>query len=315
MAARSSEGKAGNLGYVAGAWWRMLLPRWVRRMQRRILLRGWERRPDAGHIRDRVDFYCRRAFDPEAGGDVAASEVTPRRYHSKYALDLGRYLRSWPGSARLCFFAGDVWENPPAPTLIKARRLGEGEDNGVLMKLNRRRHYRHPVDLVPFEEKRPILFFRGDIRYKPHRRRFLEMWSGSRLMDIGDTTPGEPSPWTKAPVPVPEQFRYRFILVLEGNDVATALQWVMASGCVPFMTKPTVETWLMHSRMVPGVHYVEIASDFSDVEEKVRYYAAHTDEARAISEASRRWAAMFDDRRREDIISHLVLAKYFGETV
>lgn len=61
---------------------------------------------------------------------------------------------------------------------------------------------------------------------------------------------------------IPEHFKYKFILALEGYDMASSLQWIMASGCVPVMPKPTVEGWLMHSQLVAGRHYIEIAPTF-----------------------------------------------------
>ena len=72
------------------------------------------------------------------------------------------------------------------------------------------------------------------------------------------------------------------------------------------MTKPTVESWLMHGAMEAGVHYIEIKDDFSDVEEKISYYNAHPEEAKRISEASKEWIGQFSDPRRESIISYLV---------
>ena len=111
---------------------------------------------------------------------------------------------------------------------------------------------------------------------------------------------------------IPEHFKYKFILALEGYDMASSLQWIMASGCVPVMPKPTVEGWLMHSQLVAGRHYIEIAPDFSDVGDVMRYYIGHPDEARMISEESRKWALQFNDRKREKIISLLVVDKYLS---
>lgn len=288
-----------------------LLPRAVCRLEMKMTLRGWERRPDAGYIRDRVDFYCRRGLHPE-GGSICARDVRHGLCPSAYVYDLNLYLRAFPGSQRLDFFGGDTFFNPQVPTVMKTRRLDDLTDNGVLLNLDRRRHFLKPCDPIPFEEKEPRLFFRGEMEGKPRRRRFLELWKDSPLMDIADTNRPWDAPGHGAPVALPDHFRYRYILVLEGGDVASALQWVMMSGCVPVMPAPTVEGWLMHSRMEPDVHYIRVRDDYSDAEEKIRYYNAHPDEAKRIAEASRRWALQFADSRREKIISYLVLLKYFG---
>ena len=109
---------------------------------------------------------------------------------------------------------------------------------------------------------------------------------------------------------IEEHFSYKYILALEGYDVASALQWIMASNCIPVMPRPTTEGWLMHGALIPGIHYIEIADDFSDAEEQIAYYNSHPDEAKQISEASKEWARQFEDKKRESIISYLVAERY-----
>ena len=70
----------------------------------------------------------------------------------------------------------------------------------------------------------------------------------------------------------------------------------------------------MHSRLEAGVHYIEIADDYSDVAEKLEWYMAHPDEAEKIARASREYYSQFLDRRRERDISLLTLARYFEAT-
>lgn len=233
---------------------------------------------------------------------------------SRYYFDIGRWLKGFPGCSMVDYMTTDVWENPDAPTLMKARRLDGKADNCALLNLDCRRHFVRPADPVPFEEKKPVLFFRGEIDGKPHRIRFFEIWADNPLFDLGDTTVKNRSRWFAPKVKLTDHFDYQFILALEGNDLASALQWIMASNCVAVMPRPTVEGWLMHSRLVPGVHYIEISPDFSDVGEKIKHYTDHPEEAAAISRASREWARQFLDRRREGIISYLVVERFLKNT-
>ena len=62
------------------------------------------------------------------------------------------------------------------------------------------------------------------------------------------------------------------------------------------------------------VHYVEIRDDYADVEEKIRYYAEHVDEAETIIRKAHEFVDRFRNAEREDIISLLVLKKYFEKT-
>ena len=66
--------------------------------------------------------------------------------------------------------------------------------------------------------------------------------------------------------------------------------------------------------LIPGYHYVEIRPDYSDLEERMRYYIEHPDEAEAIIAHAHEYVAQFRDRRREKIISLLVLQNYFRRT-
>ncbi|MCM1152902.1 MAG: glycosyl transferase family 90 [Muribaculum sp.] len=313
MSKRRKRGKQLPFIYYLKGALRRMIPRPVRSLQKRLLLHGWEKRPDADYIRSRRDFYCRRSF-VESPLSISARDVERLKCPSSYIVDMQRYLRAYPLSTRINYRPGDtkVHENPEVPTLIRSRRIDSLTDNGVLLKLNHRRHFLRPVDPIPFARKKPLLFFRGEMEGKPRRQRFLEMWKDSEVMDIGDTNRPWDRPGHKHPVALTDHFDYQFILSLEGNDVATALQWIMASNCVPVMHRPTVESWLMHSRMIPGVHYIEIAEDYSDVEEKIKYYISHPEEAEKISEESRKWAEQFFDTRRESIISYLVLDKYLS---
>lgn len=311
------SGKPVKALYYGGWLARRLVPRAWRRARLRAWLRTWQSRPDAEYIRSRVDFYCRLkpgARLPEEAEPIHALDRS--RGKRVYYIDMERWLAYFPSHLRVAFQPGDVYENPRVPTVIKAARLDDqGRDNAVILPLNRVRHFPLPHDNIAFADKEPVLFFRGKIADKPLRIKFFERWHGTPGMDLGDTSrrPVRPE-WGAQKVSIASHFRYQFILVLEGNDVGSALQWVMGSNCVPVMTRPFVEHWLMHSRLQPGVHYVEIAPDFSDVEEKIAWYRSHPAEAEAIARASREWYAQFADRGRELLIELLTLQRYFEAT-
>ncbi|MDE6008401.1 MAG: lipopolysaccharide biosynthesis protein [Muribaculaceae bacterium] len=298
---------------IVGIWRTMILPRFVRRCQKNICLRNWEQRPDAEEIRRRVDYYFppRLPFSPRSEARRIA-DIRLSESHSAYWYDLMRYLRAFPKEKRIEFINGDTHVNPEGVVFGKARRLDEKAPDVALMNLDRRRHFLKVEDPIPFIEKEPRLFFRGDVDAKENRRQFLSLWWGNPLFDLGDTSPRRQTEWHKPRVGIPEHFHYRYILALEGHDVASSLQWICGSNCIPVMTRPTVENWLMHGAMIPGVHYIEIADDFSDAAEKITYYNAHPDEAEAISRASQEWVSQFADKRRENIIHYLVAERYLN---
>lgn len=311
-------GKPVKLLYYCGWLIRRLRPRFLLRRKLRRLLATWQTRADAPLLADRARFYCPAApgsltLPPDAESIHCLDRSRGKRV---YFIDIERYLAYFPPHLRICFQPGDVYSNPSRPSVIKARRLDDGNAlMATVFNLNRVRHFPRPHDPIPFAAKQPVVFFRGKITDKPGRIRFFERWFDSPLTDLGDTSrvPVRPE-WGAEKISVASHFRYQYILVLEGNDVGSSLQWVMGSNCVPVMTRPKVEHWLMHSRLVPGVHYIEIADDFSDLEEKLRWYMAHPGEAEKIARASKEYYSQFLDRRRERDISLLTLARYFEAT-
>lgn len=105
--------------------------------------------------------------------------------------------------------------------------------------------------------------------------------------------------------------KYKFILCLEGNDVASNLKWVMSSNSIAVMPKPKYETWFMEGKLKGNVHYIEIKDDYSDLEEKLNYYSEHTKEALDIINNAHKFIAELKDPNKEDLIALLVLQKYF----
>jgi hypothetical protein len=113
---------------------------------------------------------------------------------------------------------------------------------------------------------------------------------------------------------IDEQLDYKFILSLEGNDVATNLKWIMSSNSLAVMPRPKFETWFMEGTLVPNYHYILINDDYSDLEERLKYYIEHTEETLGIVSNANEYVNQFRNKKREDVISLLVLDKYFRET-
>jgi hypothetical protein len=115
-------------------------------------------------------------------------------------------------------------------------------------------------------------------------------------------------------ITIEDQLNYKFILCLEGNDVASNLKWVMSSQSLAVMPVPKYETWFMEGTLIPNYHYMLIKDDYSDLEERMEYYIKHTDEAREIIKNAHHFIEQFKIKKREDLISLLVLEKYFYKT-
>ena len=80
-----------------------------------------------------------------------------------------------------------------------------------------------------------------------------------------------------------EMSRHKYLLSVEGNDVATGLKWMLYSNSVVFMARPTVATWAMEDLLLPFVHYVPLANDYSNLLEMVKWAEEHDEACQEIS--------------------------------
>ncbi|MCF7669368.1 MAG: lipopolysaccharide A protein [Verrucomicrobia bacterium] len=276
-------------------------------------------------INERVDYYIKRStpFSLENRGTdfKTFSRIIRRFYRIKkktYYFDLRRFYRYFPEHYRLAHVFGDVTKVPEIPAIVKSRPIEGDNENSVLMKLDEVRHFYFIRDSIPFEAKMNRLVWRGKVKKDP-RRTFVRACHRLPSCDIGQTSrSSEQVPWQKPRLTIAEQLKYKFIASLEGNDVATNLKWIMSSNSLCFMPRPRYETWFMEGKLQPGVHYVELADDFSDIEEKIDYYSRNTEEAGRIIHNAHRYVQQFLYSRREELIALLVLKRYFelsGQTL
>ncbi len=110
-----------------------------------------------------------------------------------------------------------------------------------------------------------------------------------------------------------DHLRYRYILAIEGNDVATNLKWVMSTNSLAVMPRPTYETWFMEGRSARTTIYVEIRPDYADLEERMHYYDTHPGRPRRSSRMPMPISTL-PRRTARELISLLVLRRYFERT-
>jgi hypothetical protein len=232
---------------------------------------------------------------------------------STYFIDLYKYLRLFPSHHKFYHRFGDISIVLDYPGFTKSRPITENNSNSVILKLNSVRHFIFVKDYLSFKNKIDMCVYRGAC-YKENRKNFVRKFHTHRLCNVGQvnkddssTTPG----WVKQKMSIREQLKYKFIISLEGNDVASNLKWIMSSNSVAVMPKPRFETWFMEGKLIPNHHYILIKDDYSDLEEKLDYYMSHQDKAEEIIRNANRYVEQFKDKNREDVISYLVMKKYF----
>ena len=162
-------------------------------------------------------------------------------------------------------------------------------------------------DTIPFAEKLPKIFWRGSLtahldtpfgritagrllkmnnlddgqklpflRQSP-RFALCEAYANSDFVDAGLVIPWGEQGYPAQPAalerfcrprsPVEEHCRYRYVLALDGYDGPSCWFWMVSTNCLIFRQE---SSWLMFGDCYfePWVHFVPIAADGSDLEEK-----------------------------------------------
>jgi hypothetical protein len=271
---------------------------------------------DVEYLRRRVDYYNKLdEISPLSTDAIKLKDLKPGKNGKVYFFDSYEVLRYFNENYRAHFCFGDITYVPDKPSIVKSRPVGENNQNSVILKLSRIRHYIFVKDKRPFSEKQDLLVGRSNIN-QLHRARFMEMYFNHPLCDVGGVgahTTNYPY-WIKPRLTIEDHLKYKFILCLEGYDVASNLKWVMSSNSLAVMPKPKYESWFMEGTLIPDYHYVQIKDDYSDLEEKLTYYITHPDEAQQIVNHAHDYVKPFQNKKQERLISLLVFRKYLQKT-
>jgi hypothetical protein len=236
------------------------------------------------------------------------------KHKSAYFFDTLEHIRYFDTSFKFKPLFGDITYIPETPSIVKSRPVNGNNANSVLLNLDKYRHFNFINDSLAYNQKIAMLVWRGHVSaQKQNRINFLSQFYNNPLCDVGYTNNWNGNPkWKKEWMTIAQQLRFKFILCLEGVDVATNLKWVMSSNSVTVSTKPKYETWFMEGKLIPDYHYIEIADDFSDLEEKIKYYIQNPDKSLKIIDNAHQYVNQFKNKKAEKIISLMVLDKYFS---
>jgi hypothetical protein len=102
----------------------------------------------------------------------------------------------------------------------------------------------------------------------------------------------------------------KFILSVEGNDVATNLKWILYSNSVAFCPPFTINSWIIEENLQPWQHYIPIRHDFSDLPDKVEWAINHPEKCKNISKHGKEYMEQFLDIEKEKIVLDTILEEY-----
>eukprot|EP00978_Attheya_sp_CCMP212_P027589 scaffold92820_cov55-Attheya_sp.AAC.2 len=220
-----------------------------------------------------------------------------------YCKDAYYLLNQTRPDALALFRFGDTATPRKELPIISKSRLIFSDVKPIIWLLHTSRHYsdlesyhktRKDGEDKPWSEKMSTLLWRGSST--GNRVKLITPWINyydKSLIDVTFTKLVQINGFRRSYVEqhyyVQEQMtlaqmtRYKYLLSVEGNDVATDLKWKLYSTSVVFMAPPTCVTWAMEDLLVPFVHYIPLAHDLSNLLEMIQWAEKHDDVCEQIS--------------------------------
>ncbi|MCI0920710.1 glycosyltransferase family 90 protein [Sphingobacterium rhinopitheci] len=303
---RILKNKNNKFFYYLQSFWNDLKPSAFLRSKLKSAAIDYFYNQDAA-IRNRVDYYNKLVGVKDSLTSAIAIEdyKIPERIRVYY-FDSKYYLKHFNPKFRFHLLPGDITQVPDEPSIVKSRPVQGDNANSVLLNLDKCRHFNFLIDDIKFEDKKNLLIGRSGFS-QPHRARFYELFANHEMCDLKKATHKSDTGY----LDIEGHLQYKYILALEGNDVATNLKWIMSSNSIAVMPKPRFETWFMEGTLIADQHYICIKDDYSDLEEKLNYYNNNPNQAEQIIANAHQYIDQFRDQKKEDIIALLVLKKYF----
>ncbi|MDF2096144.1 glycosyl transferase family 90 [Aquibaculum arenosum] len=268
---------------------------------------------------ERPFLFSEKAFDGVAVGEFPEGV-------RKYIADMRHFVESVNAEIPLPvqFDDNELPNSVPSGLVFKKARAINGK--GILLKLKVGRHWhaREEFDRCSWDAKRSEIVWRGQPTGHKDKGspfawsrnvRFLLVSKYHSLYNVGFSSLGrkgdlECEPYVREPLTIEEQLKHKYVISLQGNDVATNLKWILASNSVPIMPPPTVETWLLESQLEPYVHYVPMSDDMKNLPATLEWCRQNDDACRDIAENGQNYIRMFFDTVNEAKIYTMIYDRY-----
>jgi len=210
-------------------------------------------------------------------------------------------------------------------TFTKTRPIDMKNNYNILLNLNTPRHWGclWEVDKydIPFTSKQNKIIWRGtntgdkdsqlNLRYQliskyqnyPNKNIDVRF---SHLSQYNDSSQN----FIFDKMSIKDLLQNKFLISVEGNDVATNLKWIMYSNSVVIMPKPKIASWFMEDTLIPDYHYIEVKSDFSDLEEKFTWCCKNLDKCEKITKNAKLYVGQFLNEDKEKEIEKKIIDIY-----
>lgn len=216
--------------------------------------------------------------------------------------------------------SADGYYSDELPVLTKVRIINK-KLNGILVKFEYGYNWKHLEnfnDNINFEDKINDICWRGNhitgLWKVSNRRTFISKYYNKYNVGYyprnNDDYCKNNSDMFKDYMTKEDQLKYKYLISIEGNDIAGSLKWQLASNSVILMTKPIIEGWLMEGLLEPYVHYVPLKNDFSDLEEIIEWCNNNQNKCKEISNNGKKWMEQFKNTEDEKFLHNFILKHY-----
>lgn len=213
---------------------------------------------------------------------------------------------------------GDINVKMKKYCFTKSRPIDLINNFNILLNLNTPRHWKDLDDVkkfdIPFDKKNNKIIWRGTStgnkrvnfveKYQNHQNEDIDIKFSNLCQNVIDNN------YILSKLSIKEQLQSKFLISIEGNDVATNLKWILYSNSIVIMPKPTVCSWIMEDKLISGTHYIEIKSDYSDLEEKYKWCLNNLEECKKIAENGKKYIEQFLNQENEIKITNKIIEIY-----
>lgn len=249
-------------------------------------------------------------------GNAFGQYVKEMELYSKW------FRQAFARTPRVLFLPGDVAHARDDLPFVAKTRPVDRPGQTLILPLNVPRHWAPVRDIprvdIPFGRKKDAVVWRGAATGRDKRVSLVETYHDypENVINVGFTQTDPSYAGTieacmlKPKMTIEDQLRYKFIISVEGNDVASNLKWILASRSVCIKPHARMESWLMESKLVPWEHYVPVKDDFSDLVDVFQWCVEHPDMCERIADNANAWMRQFGNPETERKIVVDVLKAY-----
>jgi len=223
---------------------------------------------------------------------------------------------------QLIFITGDVSHSRQDIAFLSKTRPIHNPGNNVILPLNNSRHWKPVSEVksydIPYHYKKNTIVWRGAATGQHKRVSLVQQYYNypTNEIDIGFTNfiesytgPRNPN-FIKQKLTMSELLQNKFLISVEGNDVASNLKWIMASNSLCIKPHSQIESWFMEGKLKPWTHYVPVQDDFSDLIEVYHWCLQNPEQCQKIIKNANQYVNQFLNGEKEFKIIDGVLEGY-----